>query len=171
MWCDGRDTRSQPGAAASKHVHLSEHLPGERGREEAVHTSGLPWPCSLCSHFPKPHWFRKSGVRLLTASRKSYYQCRRKTGGNISDSLRCSPWRRAENPEKMKHSLHGGGNHSNGYVCLVHPDFLASRHPGLLAQHRVWLSWAKRFATSFTTSIPIGLHALVCRFPMDSTIR
>ncbi len=62
---------------------------------------------------------------------------------------------------KMTHHLTWGGKHNRGYIALLHPNELASRQPWYLALHRP--------ATSSKTSIPIGLHALVCRIPTGNT--
>ena len=38
----------------------------------------------------------------------------------MADTLQCNLWRRAQTPDRMTHSLHGGGNHdnNNGFTAL-----------------------------------------------------
>ena len=69
----------------------------------------------------------------MLASRRHEKQRRRKTAGNISDGLRCSPWRRAETPGKLTHHIGGGDTHGDGSSALVHPSKIASRQPEKLA--------------------------------------
>jgi hypothetical protein len=126
--------------------------------------------CAHCAHccfshwflfISGPHWFRKGSNKLLLAAMRSNETRRSKTAGNIADGLWCCLWCRAEKPEKMTHSLAGGGYNSTGYIALLHPNDLTSRQPEYSLSTDWWLCWAKRSATSSTTSIPSGSHALV----------
>jgi hypothetical protein len=74
-----------------------------------------------------------SGLRLEGATHSEG----RKTGGNISDGLKCCIWLRAENPAKMTHFLTEGGTNRNGCTALLHPDNLSAHQPEFLAQHRL----------------------------------
>ncbi len=44
----------------------------------------------------------------------------RKTKGSLADTLQCNIWRRAQNPQRITHCLHGGFNHGqqNGFTAL-----------------------------------------------------
>jgi hypothetical protein len=102
--------------------------------------------CSLCFPFPGPRWYRRGGRKLLLASRRSDEQRRRKTAGNISDELRCCIWRRAENPAKMTHVR-------AAQQQWIHSSFASEST--CITSTRIYCaaqSWAKRFATSSTTS-------------------
>ena len=55
---------------------------------------------------------------MLLASRRFDGSKSRKTKGSLADTLQCSVWRRAQNPGRMTHSFHGGGDHSRGFTVL-----------------------------------------------------
>ena len=55
---------------------------------------------------------------MLLASRRFDVLRSRKTKGSLADTLQCSIWRRAQNPGRMTHCLHGSGTHRNGFTAL-----------------------------------------------------
>ena len=69
-----------------------------------------------------PVWFRNKSKKVLLASRRHELSRRRKHTGNIADGLRCSPWRRAQEPGKQLHQLCGGDKHGQGITAIVHPS-------------------------------------------------
>ena len=81
-----------------------------------------------------PVWFRNKSKKVLLASRRHELSRRRKHAGNIADGLRCSPWRRAQEPGKQHHQLCGGDNHGQGITALVHPSKIASLQPSKLSE-------------------------------------
>jgi hypothetical protein len=138
--------------------------------EYTVHTKiALSTLCTLMldciSHcfgpFQGPVGSGKGSNKLLLPSLRSDENRRRTTAGNIEDGLRrqCSPWRRAEKPEKMTR-LAAGGYNSTGYIALLHPSDLARVSQSISLSTDCWLSWANRSATLSTTSIRIGRCSL-----------
>ena len=71
-------------------------------------------------NFSGPTWRRPGHESVLLASRRYDGSTSRKTKGSMADTLQCNLWRRAQTPERMTHSLHGGGNHdnNNGFTAL-----------------------------------------------------
>jgi hypothetical protein len=73
----------------------------------------VPW------FFAGPTWRQRDGS-VLVASRRFDGSRSRKTKGSLADTLQCKIWRRAQSPDRMTHSLHGGDNHGvfNGFAAL-----------------------------------------------------
>ena len=67
----------------------------------------------FCVRFPGPTWRKPGQEFVLLASRRYDGSTSRKTKGSMADTLQCNLWRRAQTPDRMTHSLHGGGNHDN----------------------------------------------------------
>ena len=72
-------------------------------------------------NFPDPTWHQPRGDHILLASLRYDGSTSRKTKGSMADTLQCNLWRRAQNPHRMTHRLHGVGvshaNH-NGFTAL-----------------------------------------------------
>jgi hypothetical protein len=81
-----------------------------------------------------PVWFRNKSKQVLLACRCHELSRMRKHAGNIADGLRCSPWRRAQEPGKQLHQLCGGDKHGQGITALVHPSKIASLQPSKLSE-------------------------------------
>ena len=71
-------------------------------------------------NFSGPTWRIPGQESVLLASRRYDGSTSRKTKGSMADTLQCNLWRRAQTPDRMTHSLHGGGNHdhNNGFTAL-----------------------------------------------------
>ena len=74
----------------------------------------------LCLHIAGPTWHQSRDGSVLLASRRYNGSRSRKTKGSLADTLQCNIWRRAQNPHRITHSLHGGDNHGdhNGFTAL-----------------------------------------------------
>ena len=104
-----------------------------------------------CTKFPPhsgPRWKKRNSNSLLLASRRHDASRRRTHAGNISDGLRCSPWRRAQTPGKMTHHLGGSTNHQGVRfsTSLVHPSKISEDQPEMLAKHKILAFLAKKIS-------------------------
>jgi len=67
-----------------------------------------------------PTWRRPGQESVLLASRRYDGSTSRKTKGSMADTLQCNLWRRAQTPNRMIHSLHGGQDtgFNNGFTAI-----------------------------------------------------
>ena len=71
-------------------------------------------------YLPGPTWRQPGNERVLHASRRYDGSTSRKTKGSMADTLQCNLWRRAQTPNRMTHSLHGGRDTglNNGFTAI-----------------------------------------------------